>query len=344
MLKSSLSKIRPAAPVRMWHRLLLLIFVGSPALAFGQDFTMAVTAPYPSAVDAGQDSVSYITLGTVNGFNGTVSLSCAVTPVVASGPTCTPPATATPPQQVGMSITVDALAPAGFYTLTVTGSGPAPSTTKTANVYLTVLSVSPDYTLGVTTAIFPTSVHAGFTATATVNVSPINGYSGTVTLSCSSVTPLATPAPFCSFSPAAVGQAQNYTSTLTVTTTGPTTAPPAGALLPGTLNRTAGLWPGLGPGLWPGVLWLSLPGLGLMAACLEASERRRRKFAALWLLCLIAVGLLFAPGCGSSNNTNTGLSGSTPKNTYVFTLTGTDTNGVAPSNEATPPTVSLTVN
>jgi hypothetical protein len=53
--------------------------------------------------------------------------------------------------------------------------------------------------------------------------------------------------------------------------------------------------------------------------------------------------VLLMPAC-ATNNSNTGLNGSTPKNTYVFTLTGADTQGVAPSNEATPPTVSLTVN
>jgi hypothetical protein len=348
MLKSSLLKSRIAVPVRLLHRFLFLALLASPLMAFGQDFTMMVTQPYPSAVDAGQDSKSYINLGTVNGFTGNVSLSCTVSPLVANGPTCTPPATATPPQQVAMSITVGDLAPAGFYTLTVTGTGPAPSTPKTANISLTVLSITPDYTMAVTTTIFPTSVHAGFTAVATITVSPINGYSGTVTLSCSSITPLATPAPSCSFSPAAVGPQTNgleppFTSVLTITTTGNTPPPPTPASLVGGLNGINGsfLRRANAPSL--NGLWLAFPGLGLIALALATSGRRRRRLCLLSLLLVSLASVLLMPAC-ATNNSNTGLNGSTPKNTYVFTLTGADTQGVAPSNEATPPTVSLTVN
>jgi hypothetical protein len=362
MLKSSFLIFRPVAPVRalLWFSFLVsfLVAIGSPLRAVGQqDFTMMVSNPNPAAVDAGQDSTSYITLGVVNGFTGTVSLSCAVTPVVANGPVCTPPPTATPPQQVAMSITVASTVPAGFYTLTVTGTGPAPSTTKTVAVQLTVLPVTPSYTIAVTTAIFPTSVHAGFTATAVVSVSPVNGYSGIVTPSCSGITPLATPAPFCSFSPATVAvNGLEGSSTLTITTTGPTTPPPTGASLPGGLGGLNGslltrssLDAPLGNGsLVNGSLvnglWLTFPSLGLIAAGLAASGRRRRRLWGLSLPCWIAASLLFLPACSSSPNTNTGLNGSTPKNTYVFTLTGTDAGGVAPSNEATPPTVSLSVN
>ena len=349
MLKSSFLKSRIAVTVRLLHRFLFLALLASPLMAFGQTFTMMVTEPYPSAVDAGQDSKSYINLGTLNGFTGNVSLTCTVAPVVLNGPTCTPPATATPPQQVAMSITVGDLAPAGFYTLTVTGTGPNPSNTdtNTATINLTVLSITPDYTMAVTTAIFPTSVHAGFTAVATITVSPINGYSGTVTLSCSAITPLATPAPSCSFSPPAVGPQANgleppYTSVLTITTTGNTPPPPTPASLLGSLNGTGGSWPrGANSPSFMG-WWLAFPGLGLIALALTTSGQRR-KLCMLSLLLVSAASLLLLPAC-STNNSNTGLNGATPKNTYVFTLTGADTQGVAPSNEATPATVSLTVN
>jgi hypothetical protein len=348
MLKSSFLNSRIAVPVRLLHRFLFLALLASPLMAFGQDFTMMVTEPYPSAVDAGQDSKSYINLGAVNGFTGDVSLSCTVSPLVANGPTCTPPATATPPQQVAMSITVGDLAPALFYTLTVTGTGPAPSTTKTTNINLTVLSINPDYTLAVTTTIFPTSVQPGFTAVATITVSPINGYSGTVTLSCSSITPLATPAPSCSFNPPAVGPQPGglqppYTSILTITTTGNTPPPPTPASLLGGLNGISGSWPHGPNSLGFSSLWLAFPGLGLIALALATSGRRRRRVCVLAILLASLASVLLLPAC-SSNNSNTGLNGSTPKNTYVFTLTGADTQGFAPSNEVTPATVSLTVN
>src|ERR1700723_3258101 len=277
MLKSSFLKSRIAVPVRLLHRFLFLALLASPLMAFGQDFTMMVTQPYPSAVDAGQDSKSYINLGTVNGFTGNVTLSCTVSPLVANGPTCTPPATATPPQQVAMSITVGDLAPAGFYTLTVSGTGPAPSTPKTTNINLTVLSIYPDYTLAVTTTIFPTSVQPGFTAVATITVSPINGYSGTVTLSCSSITPLATPAPSCSSNPP-------------IPPTGNTPPPPTPASLVGTLNGINGSWPHGPDSRSPSTLWLALPGLGLITLALATSGRRSRRVCVLaFLLASLAI-------------------------------------------------------
>jgi hypothetical protein len=81
----------------------------------------------------------------------------------------------------------------------------------------------------------------------------------------------------------------------------------------------------------------------LIALALATSGRRRSRLCLLSLLLLSLASVLLMPAC-ATNNSNTGLNGSTPKNTYVFTLTGADTQGVAPSNEATPPTVSLTVN
>jgi trimeric autotransporter adhesin len=336
MLKPSSLHPRLAVPVCLLLPLLFLAFAAWSPLAFGQDFSMMVTSPYPSAVNPGQDSRSYITLSPLNGFSGSVSLSCTVAPIVANGPTCTPPTTATPPVQLAMSITVASDVPSGFYALTVTATDATP-TTQTATIYLTVLPVGAnDYTLAVTSPIFPTSVHAGYTASATVTVTPLNGYQGTVTLSCASIAPLATPAPSCAFVPPAVSPAANgiqppYTSLLTITTTGPTNTPlPGTASLPWTISKI-------------GALWMTFPGMGLMLAGLAGPKRRRRKLWPLSLLWLAAAAMLLMPAC-STTNSNTGLNGNTPKNTYVFTLTGADTSGVAPSNEATPPTISLTVN
>jgi len=88
---------------------------------------------------------------------------------------------------------------------------------------------------------------------------------------------------------------------------------------------------------------VSFAGLGLIALALATSGRRRRRACVLALLLASLASVLLLPAC-STNNSNTGLNGSTPKNTYVFTLTGADTQGFAPSNEVTPATVSLTVN
>ena len=78
--------------------------------------------------------------------------------------------------------------------------------------------VAPSYSLSAT-ALSPASVTAGGMATSTITVTPANGYTGSVTLSCSSVTGGA-PAPTCVFSPSPALNVGNgaVTSMLTVTT------------------------------------------------------------------------------------------------------------------------------
>jgi len=74
------------------------------------------------------------------------------------------------------------------------------------------------YTLGAA-ASSPASVTAGGTATSTITVTPVNGYTGSVSLSCSSITG-ATPPPICSFSasPVVISGTAAATSTLTLST------------------------------------------------------------------------------------------------------------------------------
>src|SRR5205807_3688350 len=83
---------------------------------------------------------------------------------------------------------------------------------------VTSLGPPASYTLAAT-ALTPSSVIVGGTSTSTISVTPVNGYSGKVSLSCSSITG-GTPPPTCSFSvsPITVGGAAAGTSTLTVST------------------------------------------------------------------------------------------------------------------------------
>jgi hypothetical protein len=237
----------------------------------------------------------------------------------------------TTPASPSLTITTSSATPATLYTITVTGVAAAISKTHTAIVNLPVLGVTPDYTLTVTTAVSPSSVHAGSGATAVMTITPLDGYSGTVTLSCSAITPTSTPAPSCSFQPAAVTIVNSgvRTSTLTITTSGPTVA--------------TSYFKNIGPGSRdPRIfyaLWLPLPGLALVAL-----RGRSRKLLAALALCAMSGGLLLLPACGSSSSSSTSTSNGpkTPNNTYTFTLTGADANAVAPSNGTQ--TVSLTVN
>jgi phospholipase C len=77
---------------------------------------------------------------------------------------------------------------------------------------------SPSYTLAAK-ALSPNSVTAGSAATSVITVTPVDGYTGSVSLSCSSITG-GTPAPTCSFgvSPIIISGTAPGTSTLTVAT------------------------------------------------------------------------------------------------------------------------------
>lgn len=292
--------------------------------AFGQaDFTMLSTAFKPFAVEPGGSATSTLTLSPVNGFNGSVAFQCVVTPVQAiSPPACAvSPASVFPPASPTVTVTTTTATPPTLYTVTVTGTGP--STSHEVNLNLTVLAVTAEYTITVTTTVSPTTVHAGSGSTAVLTVTPLNGYSGNVTLSCSAISPTATPAPSCAFTPNPVvitGAAQ--TSTLTISTVGP---------------QTAMAHPRILYGLLP------LSGSALFAVVLGGGKSRSKWFS-LGILCVLVVGLALMPACNGSNGTNggTGDSGKTPNNTYSFTLNGVDDNSLAPSNGTQ--TVSLTVN
>ncbi|MGA8438452.1 MAG: hypothetical protein WB762_33670 [Candidatus Sulfotelmatobacter sp.] len=317
--------------------LLLLFAVARVPLAAAQtqNFTLSASSFSPPAgVDPGGTATAVITVGTPDNYTGSVAMTCAVTssgsatilPLCQVSPSDVTPA-ATP------SLTVTTLgAPAGTYTVTVTGNSTA-SDTETATLFLNIVSVPQDYTLTVSKAISPGTVSAGFGAQATVTVTPISSYTGSVTLSCLSITPPVTAAPFCSFNPATVDVTGSGapTSILTVSTFG---------VVPNQTKLTR-------PRIFY-ALWLAIPGMAL--AGIGASGGRRRKLLGLLLLMVVASGLLLLPSCGSSNVPTTSNNANnlvTPKNTYTVTLTGVDQNGISPSNitsTSTAATVSLTVN
>src|ERR1700680_1621929 len=125
---------------------LFIAVVGVLPRAHGQgDFTLAASTAHPSAVDLGGSSISTITVGTLNGFTGSVELSCAVAPLETNCAKCSVLSSVTPPASPTLTITTTSLTPPTLYTITVTGTGP--STTHSATVNLSVLPVSPAYTL-----------------------------------------------------------------------------------------------------------------------------------------------------------------------------------------------------
>ena len=101
------------------------------------------------------------------------------------------------------------------------------------------------YTLGAA-ALSPASVTAGGTATSTITVTPVNGYTGSVSLSCSSITGATSP-PTCSFSasPVVISGTAAATSTLTLSTSIGT--PDASVTIAVTGSDANDLAPGNGP-------------------------------------------------------------------------------------------------
>jgi hypothetical protein len=293
--------------------------------AYGQaDFTLAASAPYPSAVDPGGSSISTITVNTINNVSGgSVALSCMVAPLQTNGATCSILSSVTPPASPTLTITTTGLTPPTLYTITVAGTDPSTTVPLTVTVNFSVLVVTPAYTLSDTTP-SPSSVHAGSAATATVTATPVSSYSGTVTFSCSAISPTVTPAPVCSFNPATVTVANNAAaaSTVTISTTGPSAT---------RLHRSTIFY----------ALWLPLPALALIGAGLSTTSRLGKKLLGWLLLGLIVSGIMVTIGCGSSTSTSSSVTG-TPKNTYTITISAIDQNKVAPSNGTQ--SISLTVN
>ena len=319
--------------------LILLSGVISSPFASAQgtsEFTLTANPFDPDAVGPGGVSSSLLQIGSVSGFSGTVNLSCTVTTAqpTTSMPVCTvSPASVTAPASATATVTTQSTTPTVAYQITITGSTASTNYTTPA-LPLTVLAVTPQFTISVTTSVAPTSVPAGSGSTGVVTVNPLNGYvspsGGGVTLACASMTPLVTIAPVCSFSPQ--GNSLNVhgtptTSQITISTFGPVTTGAASH-----------------PHLLYG-LWFSLPLFGFIAVT-GAGGRRARRVWTLWTLLVLSAAVILVPGCATSGTSTTTPNGITPANTYSFTIIGVDSNGVVSSNTTSTtagPTVSLTV-
>jgi hypothetical protein len=307
------------------------------------EFTLTASSFNPDAIAPSGTSSSIIQVGSVNGFSGQVALSCQATSpdVTADGPTCTvSPSSVTPPASATATITTLSTTPTVGYDVTITGTGPT-TTFTTPSSPLTVLAVTPQFTITIQSTVSPSSVPAGSGAQGVISVNPINGYispQGTdkgVVLSCASMTPLVTITPVCVFSyppgdtslPVNGGSA---TSTLTISTFGPVTT---GA------NQKSRTFYGF---------WISLPMLGLAGFGAAASGKKSRKAWALLVIVMVSGTLLLVPACGNNNSTSTTTpNGVTPANSYTFTIVGVDSLGVVSSNTSSTtssgPTVGLTV-
>jgi len=330
----------------LWAMTAFLTLLASASAQMGQaDFTLQAAPFSPDAVAPGGTSSSNITIGTINGFSGTVALTCQVssTQTTTSTPACAvSPTTVTPSAGATATVTTTAQTTTVGYSITITGTGPS-TTHTTTPLSLTVLAVTPQFTVTVLSPVVPNSVPAGNGAQGTIIINPINGYSSPtrqvggkpssgVTLSCGSITPLVTLPPICSFNPPnppVNGTA--VTSTLTVNTFGP--------IITSAVVRPRHFY----------ALWMPFPMLALLGLGAVAGGKRSRKTRVWGLLALfVMTGALFLmPACGNTAATTTTPNGVTPNNTYTLTVMGVDLDGVVSSNTTSTnsanPTVTLTV-
>jgi len=223
----------------------------------------------------------------------------------------------------------------------------------------TVPPATPSYTI-TATALNPASITSGNTATSTLTVTPANGYTGSVQLSCSAITGAVPAAPSCSFNPSTVtlsGAAGS--AVLTVSTS---SAMPGGSY---SISVTGSDANKLAPSNGPQKLTLSTvapatPSYTLTATALTptsvtsgASSTATLTLTAangytgsVQLSCSAITGGTPAPSCSFNPSAVTlggaagsavltvSTSSSTPGGSYSISVTGSDASKLAPSNGA----------
>src|ERR1700722_13811165 len=114
--------------------LIAALFALATSAAAQGSFTLQTTAFSPVAVGPEGTSASNLTIGSVNGFAGTVNLTCQVTPSnLTDPPACSvSPATVTPPTTASATITTQVDTATVAYSITITGTAPSTAQTVTA--------------------------------------------------------------------------------------------------------------------------------------------------------------------------------------------------------------------
>ena len=172
----------------------------------------------------------------------------------------------------------------------------------------TLTTPPPSYSLSAGTT-NPSSVNAGSSSTASVSVTPANGYTGSVTLSCS-ISPVVSgaDAPTCSFgstSPVAITGAAAGDATLTFTTVAPPgraafrRAANSGVLAPPSQGATRSL-SALQAAL--SRAWIIIPGLALIGLGFSPRGSRRQKCMSFALISIVSTCLIILPACGGGSS------------------------------------------
>jgi hypothetical protein len=274
-------------------------------------------SPLPTSVSVAQggSGTSTITVTNIGGFSGTVALAVTGLP---NGVTASFSAGSGVGAQV-MALAASTSAQVTSTPVTVTVTGTSGTLSATTSISLSI-TPQPSFTAGAggTSSM---SIAPGATTgnTTTISIAGINGFSGTVNLSCNVTTSMTNVSdmPSCSLNPASViiSGTASQTSTLSIATTAASSAE----------NHIKQL------------TW-STSGTALALVVFFLVPRRRRSWLAMFGLLLLCVAI-GAVGCGGSSKLGGGGGNlGTTAGTYTISVTGT-----SGSLSVTAWTVNLTV-
>jgi hypothetical protein len=222
--------------------------------------------------------------------------------------------------------------------ITATYSGDPNYTGSTSGAAPITVTATPDFNFSASPLSPSSTVMPGGSATSTLTIAPLNGFTGAVTLTCSSSPSL--PGGDCSASPSpvTVSSSSSVTSTLTITTTA--NVPPRMREAPERRVPPSPAPYGTGPSfrLKVGLPWLAAWLLALLLAVGALSERRkwspvrdRRYGVATLAATLLVVGIWAACGGGGSSGPPPAPAVSLSTTSLSFGTQGVNTTSTAES-------------
>lgn len=262
-------------------------------------FTLS-SSPAAVSLAQGGSQTSTITVTDQGGFGNAVTLSATGLP---NGVTASFAAGTNPGTQVLTLTAASNAAIGGPVMVTILGASGTFSAATT--LALTVTSPAAFSFSGSSLTVTPGSTSGN---TASISVAPVNGFTGTIYLTCTVAPALASDPATCSLSPDSVtiSGPQAQTVTMTVNTTGTTSAE----------NRMKRL------------LWPATGGTALALLLFFRVPRRRKNWLALLALLVLFISM-GGMGCTSTASTNSQTNTGTPPGAYVITIIGTSGSTIA---------------
>ena len=267
------SNPKPAAPTLANSSTVLSVSANTSGENQQLTFTATVTGFMPTGEMTFTSGAT--TLGTATLVNGTATLSAS-------------------------------FAAAGTYSVIASYAGDAENQPSTSNAVSIVVAV-PDFSVAISPA--TATITAGQSVAATLTITPVRGYTGTVSFSCGTLPSLAT----CTFAPSSVTPDNGTAAStkLTITTTAPSSATQRAAV-----RKLAS------------IAWVSIAFLLLLPG--RWSKRHRRWMYFVPIL-VVMCSLISLSGCGGSsggsNASGTTNTPGTPVGTETITVTATDSTG-----------------